>query len=177
MSLSEYSLRGKEFLTYVVYEKSTLYVVKFRAQKLAIWCFNKIAFEPSQGLIQMNWGSKEECHCPSTVWGAKNFWPRWPTKKVLNTLSNFGLKKYACAISWKVTLNVVKDLFKWFEGPCRSFIILVGSNREIIFDLGCLRKKYSLRCQLRAQKICLCNFMKSDFQCCEGLVQMNWGSM
>ena len=36
----EYSLKGKEFLTLVIYEKSTLYVVKFRAKKLAIWCFN-----------------------------------------------------------------------------------------------------------------------------------------
>ena len=41
-------------------------------------------------LIQMS--SKEECHCPSTVWGAKNFWPRWYTQKVLYTLSNFALK-------------------------------------------------------------------------------------
>ena len=109
--------------------KSTWYVVKFRAQKLAIVFQNKslfnlvkdlfkwieglgrsvtirvesegknfvlcgirkkylircqisrsktrysvskeIAFQPSQGLIQMNWGSREECHCPSTVWGEK----------------------------------------------------------------------------------------------------------
>ena len=41
----------------------------------------KIAFQPSQGLIQMNWGSREECHCPSTVWEKDNFWPRWYTKK------------------------------------------------------------------------------------------------
>ena len=47
------------------------------------------AFQPSQGLIQMNWGSKEECHYPSTVWEENNFWPRWYTKKVLDTLSNF----------------------------------------------------------------------------------------
>ena len=36
VSLSDYSVRKKEFLTYVVYEKSTPYVVKFRAKKLAI---------------------------------------------------------------------------------------------------------------------------------------------
>ena len=39
MSLSEYSLRGKEFLTQVVYEKSTLYVVKFRAKKTSYMVF------------------------------------------------------------------------------------------------------------------------------------------
>ena len=36
MSLLEYSLRRNRILTYVVYEKSTRYVVKFRAQKLAL---------------------------------------------------------------------------------------------------------------------------------------------
>ena len=54
-----------------------------------------------------------------------------------------------------------------------SVIILVGSNREAIFHLDGLRKKYSIRCQISGSKICLCNFMKSDFQCCEGLLQMN----
>ena len=62
----------------------------------SVWCsgssFIKSDFQCSQGLVQMNWGSKEECHCPSTVWGAKNFWPRWYTKKVLYTLSKFALK-------------------------------------------------------------------------------------
>ena len=87
-----------------------------------------------------------------------NFWSRCSTKKVLNTLSNFGLKKYACAISWKVTFNVVKDLFKWIEGLCRSVIILVGSNREVIFDLGVLRKKYSIRCQNSGSKNMLVQF-------------------
>ena len=82
----------------------------------------------------------------------------WPTKKVLNTLSNFELKKYAYAISWKVTFNVVKDFFKWIEGLCRSVIILVNSNREIIFDLGGLRKKYSIRCQISGSKNMLVQF-------------------
>ena len=50
---------------------------------------------------------------------------------------------------------------------------MVGSNREVIFDLGGLRKKYTIRCQISVSKFCLCNFMKSDFQCCEGRVQMN----
>ena len=35
-NVSEYSLRTKELLTLVVYEKTVLYVLKFRAQKLAI---------------------------------------------------------------------------------------------------------------------------------------------
>ena len=58
----------------------------------------------------------------------------------------------------EVTFNVVKDLFKWIEGLCRSVIILVGSNREIIFDLGALRKKYSIRCQISGSKNMLVQF-------------------
>ena len=54
--------------------------------------FQQIAFQPSQGLIQTNWGSREECQGPSTVWEWTNFWPRWYTKKLLGKLSNFALK-------------------------------------------------------------------------------------
>ena len=40
-----------------------------------------------------------------------------------------------------MTLSLVKDLFKWIEGLSRSVIILVGSEAEIISDIGDLRKK------------------------------------
>ena len=40
-----------------------------------------------------------------------------------------------------MTFSLVKDLFKWIEGPSRSVIILVGSEAEIISDIGDLRKK------------------------------------
>ena len=39
-----------------------------------------------------------------------------------------------------MTFSIVKDLFKWIEGPSRSVIILVGSDAEIISDIGDLRK-------------------------------------
>ena len=48
--------------------------------------------------------------------------------------------------------NVVKDLFKSIEGLCRSVITQLGSNREVIFDLGGLQKKYSIRCQISRSK-------------------------
>ena len=51
MSLSDYSLRGK-ILTYVVYEKNTWYVVKFRAQKLAIVFQNKSLFNLVKDLFK-----------------------------------------------------------------------------------------------------------------------------
>ena len=52
----------------------------------------------------------------------------------------------------------MKDLFKCIEGLCRSVIILVGSNREVIFDLGGLRKKYLIRCQISGSKNMLVQF-------------------
>ena len=75
---------------------------------------------------------------------------RWSTKKVLNTLSNFELKILGSFM--KVTFRIVKDLFKWIEGPSRSVIILVVLEAEIKSNIGDLRKKYLTRCQFRAQK-------------------------
>ena len=48
----------------------------------------------------------------------------------------------------KLLFNLVKDLFKWIEGLGRSVTVRVRSERERIFDLGCMRKKYSIRCQI-----------------------------
>ena len=40
-------------------------------------------------------------------------------------------------------------------------------------DLGGLRKKYLIRCQISSSKVVLvCVFIKSDFQYSQGLVQM-----
>ena len=69
--------------------------------------------------------------------------------------------------------SLVKDLFKRIEVLSRSLIILVGSEAEIISDIGDLRKKYLARCQISRSKILLCSFMKSDFQSSQGLVQMD----
>ena len=49
--------------------------------------------------------------------------------------------------------SLVKDLFKRFEGLCRSVIVLVGSTGGLIVDLGGLRKKYLLRCQNSSSKL------------------------
>ena len=125
----------------------------------------------------MNWGSREECHCLSTVWGGKNFWPRWLTKKVLDTLSNFALKTRYIVFQHKSLFNLVKDLFKWIEGLGRSVTVWVQSERERIFDLGGIRKKYLMRCQISRSKTryivfqhkSLFNLVKDLFKWIEGL--------
>ena len=100
----------------------------------------------------MNWGSSEECHCPSTVWGGKNFWPSWYTKKVIDTLSNFALKTRYLMFQHKSLFNIVKDLFKWIECLERSVTVRVHSEGERIFDLGGIRKEYLIRCQISHSK-------------------------
>ena len=52
----------------------------------------------------------------------------------------------------KLLFNLVKDLFKTIEGLERSVTARVQSERERIFELGCIRKKYSIRCQILHSK-------------------------
>ena len=57
-----------------------------------------------------------------------------------------------------MTFCLVKDLLKWIEGLSRSVIILVGSEAEIISNIGDLRKKYLARCQILSSKNTLVQF-------------------
>ena len=52
----------------------------------------------------------------------------------------------------KLLFNLVKDLFKWIESLGRIVTVRVQSDRERIFELGCIRKKYSIRCQILHSK-------------------------
>ena len=125
----------------------------------------------------MNWGSKEECHCPSTAWGAKNFWPRWYTKTYSIRCQISRSKTSYMLFQHKSLLNLVKDLFKWNEGLRRSVTVRVQSERHRIFDLGGIRKRYSIRCQISRSKTSymvfqhksLLNLVKDLFKWIEGL--------
>ena len=127
----------------------------------------------------MNWGSSDECHCPSTVWGGRYFWPGWYTKKVLDTLSNFALKTRYIVFQHKSLFNLVKDLFKWIEGLVRSVTVRAQSEAEEIFDLGGIQKKYSISFQISRsetryivfQHKSLFNLVKDLFNWIEGLVR------
>ena len=126
----------------------------------------------------MNWGSKEECHCPSAVWGRKNFWPRCYTKKKHFIRCQIWRSKTRYIVfQHKVVFNLVKDLFKWLEGLRRSVTVRVQSEGERIFDLGAIRKKYSIRCQIWRSKTryivfqhkVVFNLVKDLFKWLEGL--------
>ena len=152
MSLSEYSLRGKEFLTYVVFEKSTWYVVKFRAQKLAIVFQNKSLFNLVKDLFKWIEGLGRSDTVRVQSEAERIFDLGGIRKKVLDTLSNFALKTRYLMFQHKSLFNLVKDLFKWIEGLERSFTIRVQSEGERILDLCGIRKKYLIRCQISRSK-------------------------
>ena len=77
----------------------------------------------------------------------------------------------------KLLFNLFKELFKWTEGLRRSITVRVQSEREIIFDLGAIRKNYSIRCQISRSKTryivfqhkLLFNLVKDSFKWTEGL--------
>ena len=184
----------------------------------------------------MNWGSREECQSPNTVRGERIFDLGGIRKKYLircqisrsktryivfqhNSLFNLvkdffkwieglgmsvnvwlqsegkrifdlgGIRKkhlIRCQISRSKTryivfqhkslFNLVKDLFKWLEGLRRSVTVRVQSAGEWFFDLGPIRKKYSIRCQILRSKTRYIVFQQIGFQPSQGLIQMNWGS-
>ena len=128
--------------------------------------FMKSDFHSCQGLVRMVWGPKWECHNPCSLWNRDIIWYSSSTKKVLNTLSKFELKKIllcSFAVSWKLIFSLVKDLFEWVEGLSRSVIILVVSETEILFDIAHLRKKYLTRFQNSSSKITLVQFHEKLF--------------
>ena len=73
-------------------------------------------------------------------------------KKVLDTLSNFALKTRYFVFQHKMLFNLVKELFKCNGGLGRIVTSRVQSERELFFDPGCMRKKYSLSCQILRSK-------------------------
>ena len=100
----------------------------------------------------MTWGSKEECHCPSAVWGGKIFDLGAIRKKYSIRCQIWRSRTRYIVFQHKVVFNLVKDLFKWLEGLRRSVTVRVQSEGERIFDLGAIRKKYFIRCQIWRSK-------------------------
>ena len=125
----------------------------------------------------MNWGSKEECHCPSTVWGGKIYDLGAIRKKYSIRCQISRSKTRYIVFQHKLLFNLVKDLFKWIEGLRRSVTVRVQSEGERIFDLGAIRRKYSIRCQISRSKTryivfqhkLLFNLVKDLFKWIEGL--------
>ena len=110
--------------------------------------------------------------------GGKNFWPRFNTKKKYSIRCQISRSKFRYIVfQHKLLFNLVKDLFNWIEGLRRSVTVRVQSEGERIFDIGGIRKKYSIRCQISRSKFryivfqhkLLFNLAKDLFKWIEGL--------
>ena len=125
----------------------------------------------------MNWGSREEWHCPSTVWGERSFDLSGIGKKYLIRCQILRSKTGYILFQHKSLFNLVKDLFKWIEGLGRSVTTRVQSEGERIFDLVGIGKNYLIRCQISRSKTgfivfqhkSLFNPVKDLFKWIEGL--------
>ena len=125
----------------------------------------------------MNWGSREECHCPIQSERERIFDLDSIRKKYSIRCQNSRSKTRYIVFQHKLLFNLVKDLFKWIEGLGSSVTVWVQSERERISDLNGIRKKCSIRCQISHSKTryivfqqkLLFNLVKDLFKWIEGL--------
>ena len=106
--------------------------------------------------------------------GRKNYRSRLSEIEVLNTLSDFALKKLSLYSLGKSVFNLAKDLFTSIEGLSRSGKVQIGSKG---------RKKYRSRMSeievlntlsdFALKILSLYSLTKSVFQYSEGLIQIN----
>ena len=114
----------------------------------------KVFFQSSQGLFQMEWGLEWECKHPSRFWSKKNFWSGLSTRKVLMSLSNFAPINVSVCSFTKSVFQSSRGLVQveWeLELECMHPIRCLNRKN---FDVGCLRKTYSFRCQILRSKVC-----------------------
>ena len=152
-------LRKKYLIRCQISRSKTRYKA-FQHKSLSLFNLVKDLFKWIEGLersvnVRVHYEGERFFDCPSKVRGGKIFWPRWYTKKVLDTLSNFALKTPHLMFQLKSLFNLVKDFFKWIEGLVRSITVRVQSEGERVFDLGGIWKKYLIRSQISRSKLAI----------------------
>ena len=161
----------------MVYEKSTWYVVKFRAQKRSIVFQYKSLFNLVKDLFKWFEGLGRSVTVQVQSEGERIFDLGGVRKKYLIRCQISRSKTLYIVFQHKSLFNLVKDLFKWIEGQGRSVTVRVQSEGERIFDLVGIRQKYLIRCQISRSKTryivfqhkSLFNLVKDLFKWIEGL--------
>ena len=128
--------------------KSTRCVVKFRAQKLATVFQHKLFFNLVKDLFKWIEVLGRSVIAPLQSERVKIFDLGCIQKKGSIRCPISRSKTRYIVFQHKLLFNLVKDLFKWFEALGRSISVRVQSEREGFFVLGCIWKKYSIRCQI-----------------------------
>ena len=137
----------------MVYEKSTRYVVKFRAQKTSYIVFqHKLVFNLVKDLFKWFEGLRRSVTFRVQSDRERIFDLGDIRKNYSIRCQIWRSKTGYMVFQLKLLFNLVKDFFKWIEGLRRSVTVRVQSDRERIFDLGGIRKKYSIRCQISRSK-------------------------
>ena len=177
MSLSEYSLGGKNFWLRC-YTKKVLYTLSNFALKTRYLIFqHKSLFNLVKDFFKWIEGLGRSVNVRLQSEGEKIFDLGGIRKKYLIRCQFSRSNARYIVFQHKLLFNLVKKLFKWLEGPRRSFTVWVQSEGEKIFELGAIRNKYSIRCQILRSKTRYIVFStKIAFQTSQGLIQMNWGS-
>ena len=84
--------------------------------------------------------------------GEKIFEPGGIQKKYLIRCQISLSKTRYIVFQHKSLFNLVKDFFKWIEALGRSVTVRLQPEGERIFDLGGIRKKHWIRCQISRSK-------------------------
>ena len=155
--------------------KITWYVVKFRAQKLAIVFQHKLLFNLVKDLFKSIEGLGRSVTARVQSYRERNF-DLGCIRKKYSIRCHISRSKLAIVFQHKLLFNLVKDLFKSIEGLGRSVTARVQSDRERIFDLGCIRKSTRYVVKFRAQKLAIVfqhnlhfNLVKEFFEWFESL--------
>ena len=176
------------FLIWVVYERVLMSLSNFALKRVSVCSFTKSVFNLVKDLCKLieGWSRSVSILVGSEskgIFDLGGLGKKYSCRQILRS------KECRCAVSRKVSFNLVMDLCKLNEGWSRSVSILVGSESARIFDLDGLRKKYSCRSHFfliwvvyekvlmslsnfALKRVSVCSFTKSVFQSGHGLVQI-----
>ena len=129
-------LRGKKFLSQVVYKKSTWY----SSLKLVKDFFKWIEALGRSVTVRL----QSEGERIFDLGGIRK--KHWIRCQISRSKTRYLIFQH------KSLFKLLKDLFKWIEGLGRSFNVRLQSEGWRFFDLGRIRKKYLIGCQISRSK-------------------------
>ena len=156
MSLSEYFLRGKTFADLGVIRKNFLIRCQILRSKTRCTMFqHKLLFNLVTDLFKWTEGLGRSVTVRVQSERKKIFDLGGIRKQYSIRCQISRSKTRYIVFQHKLIFNLVKDLYKWIEILGRSVIARVESERETIFDLGCIRKSTRYVVKFRAQKLAI----------------------
>ena len=171
------TLWGERFFDLGGIRKKDLIRCQISRSKLAIMFQHKSLFNLDKDIFKWIEGLGRSATVRVQSEGERVFDPGGIRKKYLIRCRISRSKTRYIVFQHKSLFKLVKDLFKWIDGLGRSVNVRVKSEGERISDLGGIRKKYLIRCQISRSKTryivfqlkSLFNLVKDFFKWIEGL--------